>query len=145
MKKLSVILFLMLLCKPVEAQMTDMLGTLSLQGALTQGSMQGVGQMNNAMGNLGFQQDLTTLIMEVQSRFFGNYNGLNKDLLQFGGLKNYDWNVYAVSANQFAVEFKNLDGGACFICRGNGWNASSVDINGGGQCEAQNNHVILYF
>lgn len=145
MKKYLMILAMLLVCKSASAQMTDMLGTLSLQGALTQGSMQGVGQMNNAMGNLNFQQDLSALIMEIQSRFFGNYNGLSKDTVQFRGLKNYDWDVYATSANQFAIELKNLDGGACFMCNGNAWNASRVDINNGGQCEAQNNHVILYF
>ena len=146
MKKYIVLAVMLLLSSNAHAQMNDMLGVLAVDGALTQGSYQGVGQMQQAYGRMQFQQDLAALNAQIQTTFMGNYNGISKEaLLYFDGFRGLEWNVGSVSSNEYFVELSGLDGATCFLCKSPEWHARKTEINDGTDCQASNNRVKMYF
>ena len=134
----------MILCGNAHAQMADVLGSMAVDGALTQGSYQGVGQMQQALGRMQFQQDLAMLNTQIQTTFMGNYDGISKDLLNFEGLRGVSWNVGPVNGGYY-IEFNNLDGQTCFACKNPEWHARKVEINSGSDCQGAGNRVKMYF
>lgn len=145
MKKYLLILTAIFLCGNANAQMADVLGSMAVDGALTQGSYQGVGQMRQALGRVQFQQDLAMLNTQIQTMFMGNYTGLSKDILNFEGLQGVTWNVGPAAGGQYYIELDNLDGQTCFACKNPEWNARKVEINGGADCRSTGNKVKMYF
>ena len=145
MKKILIVTLSMFLSLNAEAQMADIMGTMAVDGALTQGDFKGVNTMQQAFDRMQFQQDLAMLNAEIQTTFIGNYDGINKDLLGFQGLKGISWNVVPVSSEQYYIELTGLDGPTCFLCKNPEWRARKVEINGGTECQGSGNNVKMYF
>ena len=144
MKKIVLLLFMCLLSQNASAQMSDAMGTLLIDGELSTQGYQALGQGQNAMKRMRFQQDLGNLVAEIQTTYFGNYAGLSKESLGFSGFPDINWNVGADNAGGFYVMFSGLSGNYCFLCQ-NGTGARRVEINGSGSCQAQGNQVKLFF
>jgi hypothetical protein len=130
---------------PAKAQMAETIGALAVQGEMTGAGFNNVNTMQSAMQRMNFQQDLGSLLAEVQISYMGNYGGLSKNNLSFGGFRGMEWNIVPVSNSEFYVEFFNLDAATCLICKSPNLNAKRVDINDGGDCDGAANHVKLYF
>ena len=145
MKKYLMILTAVFLCGNAEAQMADVLGSMAVDGALTQGSYRGVGQMQQALGRVQLIQDLAMLNAQIQTTFMGNYTGLSKDVLNFEGLRGITWDVGPAAGGQYYIELSNIDGQTCFSCKNPEWNARKVEINGGADCKSSGNKVKMYF
>lgn len=144
MKKYLVVLLMIMLSFEAEAQMTDALGALAIDGALTSSGAAGLGQMQRALSNVQIQQGLGELNAEIQTKFFGNYSGLNKSALDFGGFGGIDWNVGTSSDSEYYVELSGLDSALCYYVKLNG-NAKRAEINGGQDCHGANNTVRLFY
>ena len=68
MKKfLIAIIVLALSCETVSAQMSDTLGALLIDGELSTQGYQALGQGQQAVNRMRFQQDLGNLVAEVQT------------------------------------------------------------------------------
>ena len=141
-------IFLLVFCLytyDAKAQMNETLGVLEIDGALSSGAYGNVMQMNGAMNNVRLQQDMAELVTEVQTRFMSGYNGLDKSLVNFDGLRNYDWDIGSDNGNEFYVQLKNIDSATCFLCQHN-MGAKQVTINNGqNDCTQKINEIKLYF
>ena len=145
MKKQIFALMVVMFAQNATAQMSDALGTLAIDGVITQGGVQALGQANSAMSRLRFQQDLASLITSIQLNYAGNYDGLSKESIHFQGLKGVEWDVGSVSFNRFYIKLQGLDGPSCLLTKGNQWQAVQVDINNGSDCDLAQNTVVMYF
>lgn len=127
-----------------SAQMTDTLGVLAIDGMMDREAYRGIGQMQNALGKVNFQQDLSELITETQIIALNGY--FDKSNIQFNGLKNVDWDVVSVATGQYYIELKNLDYSNCFTVKNGQWGTHHIEVNGGEDCHQRNdNNVKLFF
>lgn len=126
-----------------NAQMNEMMGVMAIDGMMDSQSYQGIGQMQNALGKVNFQQELSDLITETQIAALNGY--FDKSSLRFNGLKNVDWNVVPVATGQYYIELKNLDDSACLSTQYGRWGTHHIDINDGGSCNKGVNNVKLFF
>ena len=146
MKKYLLLAILIIYSSTASAQMNEMLGVLAVDGALSGSDAASLGQMQNALAQTQFKQDLNMLNSEIQLTFMGNYTDVSKSTVYFRGFNGISWDVGpANGGGEYYVEFDGLDGATCFICKDRAWNANKVEINNGGDCEKANNHVKMFF
>lgn len=143
MKKCLCWLAVVTLPMVANAQMTDTLGALAIDGMLDREAYQQVEQMQKALDKANFQQDLSELITETQISALNGY--FDKSNLNFTGLKNVEWDVASVATGQYYIELKNVDYSSCFQIKNGQWGAHHIDINDGADCSAEYNNVKLYF
>lgn len=127
-----------------NAQMTDSLGALAIDGMLSGEAAQGVAQMQNALNKVQFQQDLTELNLKIQTTFMNSYSGLSKEYLDFSGFNGISWQVGSVSPHEYYVEFSGLDNAMCEYLRFNN-NAKRAELNGGKGCGGNDNRIKLLY
>jgi len=143
MKKILLSLVTVIFPLTVNAQMTDTLGALAIDGMLDSEAYKGIGQMQNALGKVNFQQDLSDLITETQIASLNGY--FDKSNLRFNGLKGIDWDVVSVTGGQYYIELKNLDYSSCFTVKNSQWGTHHIDINNGDDCKQNINNAKLFF
>ena len=143
-KFLIAIIVLALSCETVSAQMSDTLGALLIDGELSTQGYQALGQGQQAVKRMRFQQDLGNLVSEVQTVYLGNYAGLSKAGLDFNGFSGISWDIKPSDDGGFYIDFDGLDGATCFICQG-GTGAKRAEINNGEGCGQSGNKVKLFF
>lgn len=139
-------IFSLILCMTpliANAQMTDTLGALAIDGMMDRDAYQKIGQMQNALDKVRFQQDLSELITETQISALNGY--FDKSNVNFSGLKGVDWDVVSVATGQYYIELKNLDNATCFTTKNTQWGTHHIDVNDGGECDKNSNNVKLYF
>ena len=78
MKKWIVLALLAAL--PVQAQMTDLMGSMAVQGAITNNSMRSIAAANSKMAAISTLQNLQMLILDIRSQYWGQYKGLSEKL-----------------------------------------------------------------
>lgn len=146
MKRITLVLFSALtLCGfSAQAQMTDTLSTLAIQGELTTEGYKAVNQGQRAVNQLQLQQDLASLVAEIQTTHMGNYQGISKENISFGGIRGVDWDVTEDGAGGFIIILQGLDGPSCFMCKGTAFGAQKVEIDGG-DCAPSANTVKMHF
>jgi len=130
-----------------NAQMSEMLGTLAVDGAVDATAIEGVNKMNNAMNLIKFKQDLAQVHAEIQVMFIGNYGEAKKSLLYFRGLKGLEWDVIPVSVDSYCLDIKGLDKAQCEIAKSPEWGMAKIEINEfkNGACQDTANHVKMCF
>lgn len=143
MKKYLFVWALCLISATTNAQMSDTLGALAIDGMLDRQAYQGIGQMQNALGKVNFQKELSDLITETQIASLNGY--FDKSYVNFNGLRGVDWDVVAVATGQYYIELKNLDYSTCFTVKNTNWGTHHIDINNGADCSQNANTVKLYF
>lgn len=107
---------LSLLCAfPAYAQMTDVMGAMAVQGAMTRNSVQSISAVNNKMSAISTLQNLQMLILDIRSQYWGNYKGLSEPLS--GGLTG---TVKATDNGQaFEITLPDVSNQACqFVLSG---------------------------
>lgn len=142
MKKFVIVSAVLMNVSFAQAQMTDTLGALGVDGLLNAQSYQGFGQMQQAFGRVQLQQDLAMLNLEIQSNFMHGYQNLSRDNLRFDGLRGIDWDVIP-DGNGYYIELSGLKAEDCLWCQSNAIGALRIDIPGG--CRKKDNTVRLYF
>ena len=145
MKKILLITSFALCGFSAQAQMTDTLGALAIQGELSTEGYKAVNQGQRAFNRLQFQQDLAALVADVQMTYMGNYAGLSKAGIMGEGIRGADWDIAEDGAGGFVISINGLDGATCFTCKSPNFGAKKVEINGGGECNASDNNVKMYF
>ena len=145
MTKYLMIFMLLLFGGNGYAQTADLLGALAIDGALTQGEMNGFNNMRQALKRTDFQQDLARLNAEIQTTFFGNYGGISKDTLNFEGFDEVNWNVGSETNSQYYIEFSGLDGATCHLLTNPETRATKTIINDGTGCRQGNNRIKLFY
>ena len=146
MKTVKYALFLMLtLCGfSAQAQMTEALSSLAIQGEMAREDYKAVNQGQRAVNRLQFQQDLAAVIAEIQTSNMGNYTGLSKWEISHS-IKGVDWDVAEDGPGGFVIILNDIDGATCFICKERGFGAEKIEINSGNGCTPTANIIRMYF
>ena len=144
-KKVILISAIMLCGFSANAQMTDTLGALAIQGELSTEGYKAVSQGQRAFNRMQFQQDLAALVADVQMTYMGNYKGLSKAGVLSGDIRGADWDIAEDGAGGFVITINGIDGATCFTCKSPDFGAKKVEINGNGDCKASANSVKMYF
>lgn len=74
----------LLVAFPAYAQMTDVLGSMAVQGAMTRNSVQSVSSMNSKTAAISTLQNLQMVILDIRSQYWGRYQGLSENLSDVG-------------------------------------------------------------
>ncbi|MBP1532203.1 MAG: hypothetical protein ILA52_01730 [Alphaproteobacteria bacterium] len=144
MKKVLLMLALIGMFSSANAQMVDQMGAMAIQGMISADAYRGVNQMQGAMNQANFKQDLSMLLMQLQTSMMGGYSGVSKQSLGFSGFSGIDWDIVE-NGGGYYLEFKNLDAALCFVCKSREWSYNRIDINGGGDCTSDSNNVKMYY
>lgn len=145
MKKylMSLLVILSFVCS-AKAQMADTLGALAIGGAIGAHDAQMMARGQGALNTLRFQDDLTQLIMNMQMYGADMSAPIDKNMIQFKGFNGVDWDISRFGS-ETVIEFRNLNAPLCFVCRNNAGSVNRVEINDGGSCAGNNNHVKMFF
>jgi len=144
MRKAALAITFFLMVSNASAQIVDTIGAIGIQGELSRDAYRGVGQMQNALGLVNFQQDLATLLFDVQTKFMGRYDSLSKEIIQFSGFQGINWNIGSSDPNSFYLEFYDLDVATCMSCKNPSLGYRQIEINDGADCHG-NDHVKITF
>lgn len=144
MKKYLIAIICMAFSVEAKAQIVDILGSLGVQGAMTSSSVAGVEKMQRTLSNVQVQQGLADLNAEIQTKYFGDYRGIQKSDLDFGGFKGLEWNVGSETLAEYYVELSGVNRELCHYLNFNG-GAKRVEINGGQNCQVAKNTLRLYY
>jgi len=123
-------LFLLLFSFPAYAQMTDLMGSLSIQGALTAGDSQMVAQGMSRVKQTRILQDLQQTAMEIKTQYFGNYTSVRKDSLFGNPFQGVNWTVGSDQLNLFYIQLNQIDKNTCSFLLSSGMPTVRVDLNG---------------
>lgn len=109
------ILFFILLffCYPSYSQMVDLLGSLSIQGALTAGDAQSVSMGLSELKKNQILQDIIQTATEIKTQFMGNYNYVGKSSVYGQPFKGIDWDLSSLSSNLFYIQLNHIDKKTC--------------------------------
>ncbi|MBP5160549.1 MAG: hypothetical protein ILP11_00640 [Alphaproteobacteria bacterium] len=109
-------LLALLAALPAQAQMTDVLGSMAVQGAMTRSSAQSVSSGTSKAAAISTLQTLQMIILDIRSQYWGQYKGLSENLSDSGltGTARATDNGHA-----FEITLPNVSAQACqFILSG---------------------------
>lgn len=139
------ILFFLFISLNVKAQLIDIIGNLSIQGAETQGSVQSVGQGMSVLQKIKILQDIQQISIEVQTGYFGNYHNLSKNSLSQDYLKQVNWNI-GPKNNGFYIQLNQINSDLCYYLIQNQISSSQLQVNENNNKICNNlNNIIYYF
>lgn len=145
MKTKIILFFILTLCGfSAQAQMTDALGSLAIQGEIANRGYKAVNQGRRAVNRLQFQQDLASLISDIQITHLGNYRNISKHTISSRGIRGVDWDVSEDRSGGFIIILNAIDAATCFACQKTDFGARKVEISGN-SCKSSTNDVKLYF
>ena len=126
-----------------QAQMTEALSSLAIQGEMAREDYKAVNQGQRAVNRLQFQQDLAAVIAEIQTSNMGNYTGLSKWEISHA-IRGVDWDVAEDGPGGFVIILNDIDGATCHMCQSTPFGAERVEVDGG-TCSATANTIKMYF
>ncbi|MBQ7413149.1 MAG: hypothetical protein IJV07_02615, partial [Alphaproteobacteria bacterium] len=110
----KIILFsLLLFGLTAKAQMTDLLGSLSLQGTITQQSTQSVAGGLKVENRLKILQDIQQVAIEIKTMYMGNYTGINSSSVSGSPFSGMNWNINSLSSSRFFIQLNKIDKETC--------------------------------
>lgn len=98
---------------PAYSQMIDMMGSLGIQGALTQGEVQSVGRGMASLRRNQILQDLTQTAMEIKTQYMGNYFSASKSSVSGTPFNGLDWDLSSLSSDLFYIQLNQIDERTC--------------------------------
>lgn len=101
------------ICFPSFSQMVDLMGSLSIQGAITTGDTQSVSMGLSALKKNQILQDINQTAMEIKTQFMGNYNSVGKHSVSGNPFNGLDWDLSSLSSNLFYIQLNQIDNRTC--------------------------------
>ena len=109
----SIFLLFLFGINQVNAQLVDLMGSLSVQGVLSSQSTQSVNQGLSMLNRNKILQDIQYIIMDIQTRFLGNYNRVNQYSVPNGFLSGVNYLIKSENNNSFYIQLNQIDSGIC--------------------------------
>ncbi len=130
MKKI-VFIGVCLLSFQVFAQMPDLLGSMGIQSAITQQSVQSVAGGMSTLKNTQLLGAIQQTAMEIKTSHMNGYHNVNKNtILNDGRFRDAQWNVGSIGRNQFFIELSGVNIENCrYLVRSVRY-AKSTKVNG---------------
>jgi hypothetical protein len=141
------ILFLLLSSVPAFAQMPDVLSGLAIQGMLTDQSVKSVKQGLSAVNKNKILQDIQMVVMDIKTRYFGNYQNVNKNSISFSAFQGMNYNIGNYNNSKFFIELLNIDNNLCHSLMNISVMAIETQINGNNDknsCVSNNNIKFIF-
>ena len=144
---MKIILFLLLSSVPAFAQMPDVLSGLAIQGMLTDQSVKSVKQGLSAVNKNKILQDIQIVAMDIKTRYFGNYQNINKNSISFSPFQGMNYNIGNYNNSKFFIELLNVDNNLCHSLMNMSVMAVETQINGNNDknsCVSNNNIKFIF-
>lgn len=127
--------------------MPDVLSGLAIQGTLTNQSLKSVNQGMSSLKKNQILQDIQMVSMGIKTRYFGNYQGVNKNSVSLSVFNGIDYNIGSNNNSTFFIELYDLNKDICQYLMSSGLPTISVSINGNNSKNAcvDNNKIKLIF
>ena len=126
------VLFILLLFNvlSVRAQLMDTFGALSVQGAMTNGSVSAVGQGLSMVNKNRLLSDMQQAIIEIQTQNLGNYAGVSSASVSPGLFSGVAWQIGSAENSSFYIELNQLDNQTCQFLLTGRLPAFLTEVNG---------------
>ena len=143
MKKLF-FLWLLFLGIPSYSQMIDLMGSLSIQGAMTSGDTQSVSMGLSALKRNQILQDISQTAMEIKTQFMGNYLSVNKGSVFGSPFSGLDWDLSSLSNDFFYIQINQIDEKTCLSLLSARVPAVRIEVNGQSGFNCSDNNQIRF-
>ena len=144
---MKIILFLLLSSVPAFAQMPDILSGLAIQGILTDQSVKSIKQGLSVVNKNKILQDIQMVAMDIKTRYFGNYQNVNKNSISFSAFQGMNYNIGNYNNSKFFIELLNVDNNVCHSLMNMSVMAVETQINGNNDknsCVSNNNIKFIF-
>ncbi len=121
---------ILLIALGASAQLPEMMGSLAIQGTLTQQSVQTAQQGINQVNYTQLVQQLQLLVMEIRTSFMNGYQHLSQSALQTSLPSGVSWEVFPMDNRRFQIILHHVDRSSCLRLSQNPIGAEMVQVNG---------------
>lgn len=137
------ILFFLLLsiCGSASAQITDLMGSLAIDGMMTAQSAKGYNQANLQLKKNRLAQELQIKNMEIQTLMITNPKNVSRETFSVAG---YSAVVKSENNNSFFIEVKGIEKALCSGIGQRFAGAKKIKINQNNTCLDKNNIKFYY-
>jgi hypothetical protein len=132
-----VLLFLLGFTFSVQAQMTDLIGSMAIQGQMSASGLKGYGTASIMHKKNSLMQELQIQVIDIKTKYMNNYQNVSRETLQSPLLKKYKTTLHN-NGNSFYFELHNMDQKLCKSLSNNFAGAYKIDNN---NCQ----NVKIYF
>ena len=139
----SMILFLLLLGISVSAtaQMTDLMGTLAIDGMMNAQAVKGYSASNIQIKKNKIAQELQIKNMEIQTLMLTNPKNVSRETFSIAG---YSASATLESNGGFFITLKNVEKALCQGLENQFAGAKKIEINKNNICSDKNNIKFYY-
>ena len=129
----------------VSAQFVDLMGAMSVQGAITSGSTNSAARGIYAIRKTKLLESIRQAAMEIRSQFVGNYDGVSPENLSEDLFPEMEWYIGQEGYDSFFIQLNDIDGQSCQFLISSPTSAKSVEINGNSdRCSDSNNMKFIF-
>ena len=132
-----VLLFLLASSFSVQAQMTDLIGSMAIQGQMSASGLKGYGTASTMHEKNSLIQELQIQVIDIKTKYMNNYSNVSRETISSPVLKKYQAKLHG-NGDSFYFELKNLDKNLCKSLSNNFAGAYKIDNN---NCQ----NVKIYF
>ncbi len=132
-----VLLFLLGFSFSVQAQMTDLIGSMAIQGQMTASGLKGYGTASLMYEKNSLMQELQMQVIDIKTKYMNNYQNVSRETIRSSLLKKYKTTLHN-NGNSFYFELHNMDQKLCKSLSNNFAGAYKIDKN---NCQ----NVKIYF
>ena len=128
-----------------SAQMVDLIGGLSAQGAMDAAAYRSAAQGMSALNRFQMIQNLQQAAMEIKTSYFGQYQSVNRNSIQSASFPKVSWTAGPEGSSNFYIQFNQINRDDCQYLTTQGTGAIRTEINGSGTtCLDKNTIRFIY-
>lgn len=128
-----------------SAQFADLMGAMSVQGAITAGSTNSAARGIYAVRKTKLLENIRLAAMEIRSQFVGNYDGVGPSNLSEDLFPEMEWYIGQEGSNAFFIQLNDIDGQSCRFLISSPTTAKSIEINENSkECSDSNNMKFIF-
>lgn len=137
MESRLVLIFCILFSFSVQAQMTDLIGSLAIQGQMSAHGAGGYSTASTIHNKNTLVNEIQIQVIDIKTKYMNDYQNVSRETLRSPLLKKYKTTLHN-DGNSFYFELQNLDKKLCKSLSNNFAGAYKVDNN---NCQ----NVKIYF
>lgn len=130
---------------PCFSQMVDLIGGLSVQGAMDAAAYRSAAGGMSALNRMQILQNLQQAAMEIKTTYFGNYQNVSRQSVSSAFFPKISWTVGSEGSRNFYIQINQINKSDCQYFLSQGTGAVRAEVNGSGTVCSDNNTIRFIY
>ena len=125
--------------------MIDLIGGLSVQGAMDAAAYRSVSGGMSALNRMQLIQNLQQAAMEIKTSYFGHYQNVNRSGVSSASFPKISWTAGSQGDNYFYIQFNQINHNDCQYLTTQNTGAIRTEVNNSGTTCSDNNTIRFIY